>query len=264
MSIELIFPSVGYFKGLLDHLKSTNGSTNSGIFIFTKESIRYQSIGFGDYLMNDIYLYPETLVYEYSSEEDEVYVSVNIIDFRTILSGYNKKNQLKIEKNEDDQYITIMPLNENSLPVGHESRLKIINTDLDVHDLPEYNKTPNFLIDTNVLSKNLSSICVGSKNPVINLYCNKNGILFEARHNSDTNISRYTIGKTPSIEDSEAYSIRHDIIKSLGKLGGVNKEKMTRIYYKPGNPLRLFVPIGNDNGELNICINMDNQEDNDQ
>lgn len=254
MSVNLIYPSVAHFKGILDHLKSTNGSTNTGVFIFGPDSFRYQSVGFSNRLLNEIVFYTDTFRYDFDSEE-EIEISVNIINFRTQLSSYNKKYQLQIEKKEEDQFITIRPLNENSMPDGHESQLTVENHAYDKIELPVYRNNPNFTIDTNILSKNLSNICMGSKEPEVTLYCNKDGIMFNVVHGK-VNVSRYTIGKSPLQEEHGKYPIDHDIIKSLGKLSGINKDKMTRIYYEPNKPLKLFVPIGNENGELNICIDI--------
>src|SRR5690606_8154399 len=245
----LVFPNISHFKGLLDHLRATN--EKSGNFIMSRDSITYQSTGFGEKLLNDIVLDISTFPYKYSHDDEELAIGIDIFDFKNQINTYEKSCQLEIKKVDKDNYLEIRPLTNSSMSdSGCRSKLKLKNIDNDINEVPEYDRSPICAVTTNHLAKNLSNLCTGSKNPTIYVYCSDTGIIFESRHNSDTNIGTYRIGEVDE-RTADMYSINHHIVKALGKLSGINKEKLTKIFYRKGEPLRLTVPISDDNGTLN-------------
>lgn len=258
-AFELTFPNISHLKGLLDHLKATN--ENEGNFVLTKDSITYQSSGFGNKLLNDISLDISTFPYKYMYDGDELVVGIEVQAFKNQLNSPQKNSQVNIKKEAGSDYVKITPYSSSHMrSTGNSSQIKLKSIDYDIVEVPEYDKSPLCIVTTNEMAKNLVNLCTGSKNPTMSIVCGSSGIRFQSRHNFDIAVNTYTIGEVSDDNAADVYTVSHHIIKALGKLASINKEKPCRIFYKKGLPLRISVPISDDNGLLNVYIAMEPEE----
>lgn len=264
----------GYsFKYLLDYLKETGNSVDSGgNFVFTQKGIRYSQSNVDNTILNTFLIFGKELCeYVFKSDNDEYIVGCSFEDICPVTKGIGKKDKFKMYKCPDQRYVYFYSVKNNAvssstgvttiLPKNIKYKKYLIDESLGKFDEPIVTITTSEF-------KNMCEEMLVYKSTYISVQGTKDKVTFISgngtaanrfrefgKSNRSFNINKYNNmdiihSKRPGpnlriLPESSDYihKIRSSIIKSLAKLNNLSERGTVKIFMNE-NAIKLQSHIG--------------------